>query len=165
MSQPLIGAPRDRVEGPDKVTGAAIYTGDYAVPGMLHAVVVPSTIANGRIAAIEDGRARSAPGVVEIMTQRNAPKVNAGKGTENDSLLFLLQNDRVEFDRQPVAVVIADTLEAGHLRSAARKRALRRRAAADEPRNARSATFRKRFSTSPPTACAAIRTEPSKTHR
>jgi xanthine dehydrogenase YagR molybdenum-binding subunit len=45
------------------------------------------------------------------MTQYNAPRVNAAKPADNDSLLFLLQNDRIEFDRQPVAVVIAQSLE------------------------------------------------------
>ena len=55
--------------------------------------------------------AREAAGVIEVMTHRNAPRVKAGKGAENDSLLFLLQNERVEFDRQPIAVVIAETFE------------------------------------------------------
>jgi xanthine dehydrogenase YagR molybdenum-binding subunit len=111
MSQPLIGKPYDRVEGPAKVSGQARYTADVEVEGALHAVVVPSTIANGRITAIDASLARQASGVVEIMTHHNAPRVNAAKTAENRSLLFLLQNDRVEFDRQPVAVVIAETFE------------------------------------------------------
>ena len=45
------------------------------------------------------------------MTHRNAPRVNPGKTEPSESLLFLLQNDAVEFDRQPVAVVIARTFE------------------------------------------------------
>ena len=49
MSQPLIGAPRDRVDGPEKVTGEARYTADVVIEGLLHAAVVPSAIANGRI--------------------------------------------------------------------------------------------------------------------
>jgi len=111
MTQPLIGAPLDRVEGPEKVSGAALYVDDYTFEGMLHAVVVTSTIANGRIVAIDDTGAREAPGVVEVMTHRNAPRVNAGKQTPHNSILFLLQNDRVEYDGQPVAVVIAQSLE------------------------------------------------------
>jgi xanthine dehydrogenase YagR molybdenum-binding subunit len=111
VSQPTIGAPIDRVEGPEKVTGAALYTGDYTFERMLHAVVVTSTIANGRVVSTDETAAREAPGVVEVMTQRNAPLVNAGKQTPNNSILFLLQNDRVEFDGQPVAVVIAQSLE------------------------------------------------------
>lgn len=107
----MIGAPRDRVDGPEKVTGSALYTADYTFDGMLHAVVVTSTIANGRIVAIDDTAAREAPGVVEVMTQRDAPRVNAGKQMPGQSVLFLLQNDRIEFDGQPVAVVIAESLE------------------------------------------------------
>ncbi len=111
MSQPLIGAPRDRVDGPEKVTGAAIYTADHAFDGMLHAVVVTSTIAEGEIAAVDDTVARSSTGVVEVMTRRNAPRVNARKESAFASHLFLLQEDRIEFDGQPVAVVIAATFE------------------------------------------------------
>ncbi len=112
MSQPLIGAPLDRVEGPAKVRGEAVYTHDVSVEGMLDAVVVPSTIANGRIASIDESAARATIGVVEIMTHRNAPRVDPRKPSANDSILFLLQDDAVEFDRQPVAVVIAQSFEA-----------------------------------------------------
>jgi xanthine dehydrogenase YagR molybdenum-binding subunit len=112
MSQPLIGAPLDRVEGPLKVSGKAVYTADYSLQELLHAVVVPSAIANGRIAAIDETRARETVGVVEVMTYRNAPRVNPHKSTGNDSILFLLQDETVEFDRQPVAVVIAESFEA-----------------------------------------------------
>jgi xanthine dehydrogenase YagR molybdenum-binding subunit len=111
MNIPVMGAPLDRVDGRDKVTGAAKYTGDRALDGMLHAVVVSSTIANGRIVSIDDAAARKASGVVMVMTHQNAPRVNAGKASPGDTLLFLLQNDVVEFDRQPVAVVIARTFE------------------------------------------------------
>jgi xanthine dehydrogenase YagR molybdenum-binding subunit len=112
MSQPLVGAPRDRVEGPAKVSGIAIYTGDYSVEGLLHAVVVPSTIAKGSITAIDDALARGSPGVVAVMTHDNAPRVNARKNSASASNGFLLQDEVVEFDRQPVAVVIAESFEA-----------------------------------------------------
>ncbi|MGB7016885.1 MAG: xanthine dehydrogenase family protein molybdopterin-binding subunit [Candidatus Cybelea sp.] len=112
MSRPIIGAPLDRVEGPLKVRGEAKYTIDIAVEDMLHAVVVPSTIASGRVVEIDDAAARSASGVVAVMTHRNAPRVNQSRETPNDTNLFLLQGDAVEFDRQPVAVVIATSFEA-----------------------------------------------------
>ncbi len=111
MSQPIIGAPVDRADGRDKVTGRAKYTADRTLPGMLHGVVVPSAIANGRIVSIDVRAARALPGVVEVMTHENAPHVNAKKQTAMQSNLFLLQDDRVEFDRQPVAVVVAKTFE------------------------------------------------------
>jgi xanthine dehydrogenase YagR molybdenum-binding subunit len=111
VSIPAIGAPYDRIEGSAKVTGEALYTGDVAIAGMLHAVVVPSTVGSGTIVSIDETRTRAHPGVVEVMTNRNAPRVNTKKTTPNDSLLFLLQDDVVQFDRQPVAVVIARTFE------------------------------------------------------
>ncbi len=111
MSRPLTGAPRDRVDGPEKVTGAAIYTADYSVEGMVHAVVVTSTIARGRVVAIDDAPARRAPGVIEVMTHANAPRVTSSKGERFGSHMFLLQEDRIEFDGQPVAVVIAKSLD------------------------------------------------------
>ncbi len=111
MSQPLIGKPIDRKDGVDKVTGRAVYTGDNAIEGMTHAVVVASAVANGRIVSIDESVARAIPGVLEVLTHRNAPKVDACRTSPMDSILFLLQNDRVEFDRQPVAVVVAQTLE------------------------------------------------------
>lgn len=111
MSRPLIGAPRNRVEGPAKASGTAQYTHDTSLADMLHAVVVTSAIANGRIRAIDDAQARAVDGVVEIMTRRNAPRVNAQKSNDYESVLFLLQDDAVQFNRQPVAVVIARTFE------------------------------------------------------
>ena len=111
MSIPVIGVPRNRVDGRDKVTGTATYTCDRALEGMLHAVVVPSAIAYGRVVSIDASRARRAAGVVLVMTHENAPKVNAKKATAGDTLLFLLQEATVEFDRQPVAVVVAGTFE------------------------------------------------------
>lgn len=111
MSQPVIGAPRSRVDGPDKVRGVAKYTCDRTLDGMLHAVVVPSAIATGRIVAIDTEAARKATGVILVMTHQNAPKVNEKKVGPQDSVLYLLQSDVVEFDRQPVAVVVARTFE------------------------------------------------------
>jgi xanthine dehydrogenase YagR molybdenum-binding subunit len=111
MSQPLTGAPLDRADGRQKVTGAALYTGDRSPAGMLHATVVASTIAHGRIVAIDAAAAHAAPGVVTILTHENAPRVDASKKTPNDSTSFVLQNALVQFDRQPVALVVAQTLE------------------------------------------------------
>jgi xanthine dehydrogenase YagR molybdenum-binding subunit len=111
MSQPLTGAPVDRVDGPLKVTGGARYTGDRAPANVAHAVIVGSTISRGRVLTIDEALARSAPGVIEILTHANVPRVNAKKTSESDSLLFLLQDDEVQFDRQPIAVVIAESLE------------------------------------------------------
>ncbi|HEY5095756.1 MAG TPA: xanthine dehydrogenase family protein molybdopterin-binding subunit [Candidatus Eremiobacteraceae bacterium] len=111
MSQPIIGKPYDRVDGPIKVTGRALYTADNSLDRMAHAVVVASTIANGRITSIDESRARAADGVIEVLTHRNAPRVSTHKSSDTESILFVLQDDVVQFDRQPIAVVIAETFE------------------------------------------------------
>jgi xanthine dehydrogenase YagR molybdenum-binding subunit len=107
----LVGAPVDRVDGRLKVTGAAKYSAEIALPNLAYGVLVLSTVASGTVAAIDADSARRAPGVIEVMTSRNAPRVDAkGKGA-GDRTLIALQDDLVYYDRQPVAVVIADTFE------------------------------------------------------
>jgi xanthine dehydrogenase YagR molybdenum-binding subunit len=111
MSAPAIGAPLDRVDGRLKVTGAAKYSAEWPMPGVAYGFMVLSTIANGRIVSIDDRRAKTEPGVIAVMTYRNAPRVNAAdpKGVNKPGMV--LQGDTVSYDRQPVAVVIADTFE------------------------------------------------------
>ena len=110
-----IGQPLDRVDGPLKVCGQAHYTGDIAVPRMAHAVLVTSGIASGRVAAIDTGAAQRAPGVVAILTHLNAMRLPQGgraavKPPEG-RVLSLLQDDQVAYAQQPVAVVVAETVE------------------------------------------------------
>jgi xanthine dehydrogenase YagR molybdenum-binding subunit len=109
------GEPLDRADGRLKVTGKAVYSADVPVANIAHAVVVGATIGKGRISAIDSDAARRATGLLGVMTHENAPRiVNGGAG---DRVLQLLQDDVVFYDGQPVAVVIADTLE--HARHAA----------------------------------------------
>ena len=115
----IIGQPIDRVDGKKKVTGAATYAADTAVANVLHAVIVGSTIAKGAIAAIDDAAAKTAPGVVAVLHHGNAPPLPpaaANKGGQ-ERVLQLLQDDKVWYADQPIAVVVADTLE--HAQAAA----------------------------------------------
>ncbi|HEX4511841.1 MAG TPA: xanthine dehydrogenase family protein molybdopterin-binding subunit, partial [Burkholderiaceae bacterium] len=109
----VVGAPIDRVDGPRKVCGRANYTGDLADRDATHAVLVTSTIARGRISAIDDARARVAPGVLLVMTHLNAmrvPAVGRADGAQAPNrVLTLLQDDRVHYQNEPVAVVVAET--------------------------------------------------------
>jgi xanthine dehydrogenase YagR molybdenum-binding subunit len=116
MTTEFIGQPVSRVDGRQKVTGGATYAAEFGMPGLAHGVIVRSTVANGRIASIESAAAERAPGVVAVLTHRNAPKlayrthkalVDAAVGER----LHVLQNDRVNHQGQPIALVIADTLE------------------------------------------------------
>jgi xanthine dehydrogenase YagR molybdenum-binding subunit len=113
----IIGQGMDRTDGPLKVSGGAVYSAEHPIAGLAQAVIVQSTIANGRLVAIDDARAREMPGVVLVMTHLNAPRLR-GKST-----LALLQDDAVQYNGQPIAVVVADTLE--HAQDAARHLKLR----------------------------------------
>jgi xanthine dehydrogenase YagR molybdenum-binding subunit len=111
----LIGVGIDRVDGSLKLQGRATYSGDVVLPRMAHAVMVLSTIASGRIAAIHTAEAEDRPGVLLVMTHLNAPKLpdggRAAVSPPAGRVLCLLQDDEVHFNRQPIAVVVAETLD------------------------------------------------------
>jgi xanthine dehydrogenase YagR molybdenum-binding subunit len=111
MTLPLIGAPLDRVDGRAKVTGSATFTAEFRPAGLAYAELLLSATANGRIERLDARAAREAPGVLLVMTHENAPKANGEKQQPNDPVLPLLQDDRVHFDRQPIAVIVAETIE------------------------------------------------------
>ena len=115
MSDSLIGRPFDRVDGPRKVTGRAKYAADFEPSGVTHAVMLQSTVANGRITRIETRTARAMPGVLLVMTHESAPELpNRGVlpiEAPEVRALSLLQSDEVRYNGQPVGVVVADELE------------------------------------------------------
>ena len=67
-----VGRKVRRVDGPEKVTGRAIYTTDVKLPGMLTARILRSPHPHARILNIDTSRARALPGVKEIVTGRDA---------------------------------------------------------------------------------------------
>ena len=81
---PKTNAGLPRVDGPLKVSGVAMYTSDHNLPGMLYAVPVFATIANGTIASLDTSRALAMPGVRAILTQNDLRSENlAPKSTRN----------------------------------------------------------------------------------
>ena len=80
MTTAFIGQPVSRVDGRQKVTGAATYAAEFDQPGQAYGVIVRSTVANGRFASIDSAAAERAPGVVAVLTYRNAPRL-AYRGT------------------------------------------------------------------------------------
>jgi xanthine dehydrogenase YagR molybdenum-binding subunit len=117
-----IGAPINRTDAWAKVSGAAQYTAEHQVEGLTHAVLVTSTIPSGRVLRIDDSAAREVPGLLLVMTPQNAmrlPKENKDGKLQPPigRRLTLLQEDDVYYNNQPIAVVVADTLE--HAREAA----------------------------------------------
>lgn len=110
-----VGQPLTRLDGILKVTGAARYAADNHPPGMLYAVMAVSSIARGRVTFLDVDAAKAHPGVVEVMTPANKPALALDPDAKDNPFMFrldLLQNDRVRYANQPIAVVIAQTLEA-----------------------------------------------------
>jgi xanthine dehydrogenase YagR molybdenum-binding subunit len=113
----LVGAQVSRVDGPIKVKGTARFAAEVTLEGMVYAALAYSTIPKGRIATLETGAAEKAPGVVLVMTHRNAPRMKpipsfltAEKAMAGDDLP-VMQDDRVHWNGQPIAVVLAETQE------------------------------------------------------
>ncbi|WP_342362179.1 xanthine dehydrogenase family protein molybdopterin-binding subunit [Terrarubrum flagellatum] len=110
-----IGQPLTRRDGVLKVTGAARYAADNHPPGMLYAVMAVSSVARGRVTSLDVDAAKKHPGVVNVMTPANKPALAMDPDAKTNPFMFrldLLQNDRVRYVNQPIAVVIAKTLEA-----------------------------------------------------
>ncbi len=108
----------DRVDGRLKVTGAAKYSAEYELPNMAYGVLVGSTITKGRIKSIDTKAAERAPGVIAVLHYQNAPKVpgyiQAAHPTEPKPVgqpHRVFYDDKVYFNDQPIAIVVADTLE------------------------------------------------------
>jgi len=114
----IIGQPISRVDGPDKVTGKATYAAEFTLPGMAHAAMVLSTIVRGRITGIDARAAENAPGVLAVLTYQNAPRLpykplpqRPQVDPKSGEQLHVLQGPEVLFSGQPVALVVAETLE------------------------------------------------------
>src|SRR5437867_10112430 len=116
MTTTFIGQPISRVDGQHKVTGAARYAAEFDVRAVAHGAIVRSTVAKGHIASIESAAAERAPGVVAVITHLNAPRLayrahKAAVDPDVGERLHLLQDDPVSHQGQPIALVIAETLE------------------------------------------------------
>ncbi len=113
----LIGAPVSRLDGQLKVTGAARFAAEFPVDGMVYAALAYSTIPKGRITALDTSAAEAAPGVVLVMTHKNAPRMkptpvfNSDPKAAGPSDLPILQDDRIHWNGETIAVVLAETQE------------------------------------------------------
>lgn len=113
----LIGTAVSRVDGPLKVRGAAPFAAEFEESRMVFAAVAYSTIAKGRIRSLDTSEAESAPGVVLVMTHRNAPKMKptppflSSPKACGPSDLPIMQDDAIHWNGESVAVVLAETQE------------------------------------------------------
>jgi xanthine dehydrogenase YagR molybdenum-binding subunit len=104
----LLGHPLDRVDGPFKVTGRATYAYEYRNVGEpAYGFAVVSSIGKGRIRAVDASAAEKSPGVLLVLTHLNAPK----QGARTSGAVPQLADDRVLFQGQPVALVVAGSFE------------------------------------------------------
>jgi xanthine dehydrogenase YagR molybdenum-binding subunit len=113
-----VGQPISRVDGQVKVTGAARFAAEFHLEGMAYAVPVYSTIARGEVTRLDAAEAERAPGVIAVITPENMPRfkhppladgTNPRKMAASD--LPVLQDSKVHWNGQPVAVVVAETLD------------------------------------------------------
>ncbi len=124
----IIGQPINRVDGRAKVTGAAQYAIEHKLDNVAHAMLVLSDIGRGKIQEIDSKTAERSPGVLAVISYRNATKLRSQEPKERPIVdpiegdpLPPLQDDKVRFNGQPVAVVVAETLEqAAHAASLVR---------------------------------------------
>ena len=102
-----------RVDGRLKVTGGAKYSCEYKFPNLTYAVLVPATITNGTITAVDISAAQRAPGVLAVITPSNAPKVPGYQPDAKKPVrgLKLFNDNQIHFNGQPIALVVADTFE------------------------------------------------------
>ncbi|MEA2925431.1 MAG: xanthine dehydrogenase YagR molybdenum-binding subunit, partial [Alphaproteobacteria bacterium] len=118
-SMSVIGKAQPRVDGPLKVSGKAMYTSDHHYPGMLYAVPVCSTIANGEIHGIDTSAADNMPGVRAIFHRSNIGRLFRTAASQSfgadmshvDEKRAPLEDDAIRYYGQYVALAVADTFE------------------------------------------------------
>lgn len=114
----FVGKPLDRIDGRDKVTGAAKFSAEYPLENLAYAALAYSAIARGTIRSIDVSAANAAAGVIAVITHQNAPKMNApplfsptGGTDAAGSTANVVNTDEIVWNGQPVAVIVADTLD------------------------------------------------------
>ncbi len=116
MSTEAIGKPFARVDGRAKVTGGARYAAEFNQPNQAYAVIVAAAVGLGRITSIDAAVATRQPGVLAVISHLNAPRLaygphKSGVDPAAGERLHVLQDDQVRFYGQPIAIVVADTLD------------------------------------------------------
>ncbi|MGO4877563.1 xanthine dehydrogenase family protein molybdopterin-binding subunit [Pedobacter sp. AJM] len=104
----IIGKGIDRIDGIMKITGKATYATDYPAKNMAYAVLFKSTIASGKIVEMDTADAEKSPGVIQVITHKNAPKLNVKGGLRGGALL---QGPEITFHGQHIGMVVAETFE------------------------------------------------------
>src|SRR6266478_7410979 len=112
-----IGRKTPRVDGPLKVTGKAQYTSDFHFPGMLYAVPVEATIANGKLVKLDTAAAEKMPGVRAVFHRGNIGKIfrsTPAPGFDRvcEERRPPFEADVIRYYGQYIALAVAETFEA-----------------------------------------------------
>jgi len=116
LQKPTAGTGRTRYDADQKTQGRAVYAADEPVRNVAHAMLVQSTVASGRIRTLDTTQAEAAPGVLAVLTHRNAPRLHAPPFSFEDGIapanrIAPLQSDEIAYAGENIAVVIAETFE------------------------------------------------------
>lgn len=105
----LIGKRLPRPDAKAKVTGAAEFTDDIQLPGMLHGALLRSPVAHALIKGVDASRARRLPGVKAVITGQDIPQIRYGNWRLVPELQdeTALARDRVRFIGDEIAAVAA----------------------------------------------------------
>jgi xanthine dehydrogenase YagR molybdenum-binding subunit len=112
-----IGTPTSRVDGRAKVTGAAKYAGEFSADGLIHGFVIEATIPRGQLVRLDTGEALKVTGVIDVLTHANRPPLADNDEAWKDEVapegspFRPLYDDRVKFNGQPIALVMAEDWE------------------------------------------------------
>jgi xanthine dehydrogenase YagR molybdenum-binding subunit len=112
-----IGRDTLRIDGPRKVTGLAQYTSDFNFPGMLYAVPVEATIANGKLLTLDTSAAEKMTGVRAVFHRGNIGRIFRSTPAPGFDRVCLerrppFEDDVIRYYGQYIALAVADTFEA-----------------------------------------------------
>ncbi|QPH40037.1 xanthine dehydrogenase family protein molybdopterin-binding subunit [Pedobacter endophyticus] len=110
MEKRVLKDENDRVDGVYKVTGKAKYFAEYDLPGITYAALVTSNITRGKITALDTKAAQKAPGVIAVLSHLNKPST-PGYEQEGGSPMKIFYTDKIFYNGQPIAIVVANTFE------------------------------------------------------
>ena len=116
--KPIIGQSATRQDARLKVTGAAKYSAEFALPGLVHAVLVTAPVARGTIESLDTAAALAVPGVLAVISHLDAPRYGAldlqalgAVGTIPGEFVLPFSSAEITYNGQAMAVVVADTFE------------------------------------------------------
>ncbi len=106
-----VGTPLSRADGRAKVTGRARYTADTQIDELTYGIFAVSTISHGRLTRLSTVEAERAPSVLKVLTHLNMPRLQALSHPPAGQSYMPLQQDRSQYEGQPIALVVAETLD------------------------------------------------------